>query len=200
MALIIAARFNTFYTAQNAASQLMAAGVTADNLHTFFVNPAGSHDRFPIGGDVAVDPAAEGAFMGAMAGAAIIGLVGALAGAAIGYAFGSSAVGILIGAGVGGYTGALAGAMRMLGNKYPRRVRRREGAVRSEKSAPQTEEESRPSGVLLAVNVTQEDAKRIGRLLRDAGGQEVERAHGRWEDGVWKSFDPLEGPELEKNL
>jgi len=133
------------------------------------------------------------------AGAAIIGLVGAILGAAIGYAFGSSAVGILIGAGVGGYVGALAGAMRMIGRKHPKKNRSTKGVVRDGGVKP-GDNEGRPAGVLLAVNVSPDDAPRIARLLRDAGGHEVERAQGRWENGVWESFDPRDSPELQKDL
>src|SRR5690606_28380470 len=72
MALIVAARFNTFDAAEAAASQLMAAGVTADDLFTFFVNPADKPGPHP-----AEDPASGGAWIGA----AVTGLVGAVIGA-----------------------------------------------------------------------------------------------------------------------
>ncbi len=190
MALIIAARFDTFDAAQGAASRLMAAGVTTDNLHTFFVNPAGSHDRYPLGGDEAVDPESEGGSMGALSGAALIGLIGAGVGAVIGYAFGSSTIGLLSGAGVGAYIGSLAGAMRVIGRTRITRFVRKGGIV--------TSNESRPAGVLLAVNVTAEDQQSVARILREAGGHEVERAQGRWEDGTWQDFNPLETPITER--
>ncbi|NYT36656.1 hypothetical protein ERD78_07215 [Allopusillimonas soli] len=192
MALIIAARFDTFDTAQAAAAQLMDGGIAAGDLHTFFVNPAGSHDRYPLGGDQVFDPASEGGSVGALGGAALIGIIGACVGAVVGYAFGSSTIGIIGGAGVGAYVGSLAGAMRMIGRKRPdRSLREREIAKASE---------GRPSGVLLAVHVEAADATRIARILRDAGGQEVERAQGRWENGTWRDFDPLASPDLEKGV
>src|SRR5690606_18042145 len=110
------------------------AGITADNLHTFFVNPAGSHDRYPIGGDEAVDPASKGGSMGALAGAALIGIIGAGIGVIIGYAFGSSSLGIMSGAGVGAYIGSLAGAMYIVGRKRTMHVVQENGSVRGGES------------------------------------------------------------------
>lgn len=184
MALIVAARFNTFDHARDAAGRLMAAGVMADDLFTFYVNPAdgGRHG-------VREDPASGGA----LAGAAILGLVGACAGAILGFAFGATAIGIVGGAGVGAYIGSLIGALRTLG--------RRRGPY--EKNPPPLEKsvhKGRPSGVLLAVHVAAEDELRIARMLRDAGGEEVERAHGRWADGAWQDFDPIERPEAHPSL
>src|SRR5690606_2392030 len=191
MALIIAARFDTFDAAQIAANQLMGAGVSGDHLHTFYVNPAGSHATYPLGGDNAVDPDSSGGSDGALAGAALLGIVGAGVGALIGYVFGSSVIGMVGGAGVGAYIGSLAGAMRKLGRKKGRSSRQR---------AVVQATEGRPAGVLLAVNVESEDEQRVGRILKDAGGMEVERARGRWENGTWKDFDPTAGPDLKKDV
>lgn len=192
MALIIAARFDTFDKAEIAANQLMAEGVSADHLHTFFVNPPGSHGSYPIGGDSAYDPNSKGGSMGALAGAALVGIIGAGIGAIIGYAFGSSAIGIISGAGAGAYIGSLAGAMKMVGRKRPNRSPLEYEADKAR--------EGRPSGVLLAVNVESDNEQRVGRILRNAGGEEVERAQGRWEDGKWKDFDPMVSPKLEKSV
>lgn len=186
MALIVAARFNTFDAAQLAAGQLMAAGVTADDLFTFYVNPLGSQGTPVLDGD----PASKGGLGGALAGAAMIGLAVACVGAVIGYASGYTTIGIVGGAGVGAYIGSLAGAMRMLGSKRPARNPREVAMAR----------EGRPSGVLLAVHVDAENELRIARMLRDAGGQEVERAQGRWEDGAWRDFDSHERPDIKKDL
>lgn len=188
MALIVAARFNTFDAAQLTASQLMATGITADNLFTFFVNPVESYDRHPLG----EDPASETGLVGALAGAAVMGLIGACVGTIIGFTFGSTTIGIIGGAGAGAYVGSLAGALRMLGRQRPERSPREQKATKPR--------EIRPSGVLLAVHVEAEDELRIARMLRDAGGQEVERAQGRWEDGTWRDFDPLESPDIKKDL
>jgi len=191
MALIIAARFNTFDSAQIAANQLMASGVSGDHLHTFYVNPAGSHATYPIGGDNAVDPDSKGGSVGALAGAAVLGIIGAGIGALIGYIFGSSVIGMVGGAGAGAYIGSLAGAMRTLGRK-------KTGRSAHERATAQASE-GRPAGGLLAVNVEQEDEQRVSRILKGGGGVEVERARGRWENGGWKDFDPTASPELAKD-
>ncbi|CAM5297271.1 hypothetical protein [Eoetvoesiella caeni] len=187
MALIVAARFNTFDAAEVAAGQLMAAGVKADNLFTFFVNPTESHSHHPATGT----RASKRGFVGAWLGAAVIGLVGACAGAIIGFIFGSTTTGVLGGAGVGAYVGSLAGALRM--------IDRPRSEPRSEQTTAKPRD-GRPSGVVLAVHVDAEHELQIARMLRDAGGQEIERAQGRWENGTWRDFDPLESPEIEKNL
>ncbi|WP_447919874.1 hypothetical protein [Achromobacter aegrifaciens] len=63
MSLIVAARFDTFDQAAMAARQLCAEGYTEDDIHTFYINTAGEHARYPIGGD------RVGAYLGALAGA-----------------------------------------------------------------------------------------------------------------------------------
>lgn len=185
MALIVAARFDTFEDAERAAASLMSEGVTGDDLHTFFVNPAGWHDRFPLGGDRAADPNSKGAPATAAAGAAIVGLAGAVLGGVIGWLFTHSTLPVVGGVAVGAYIGSLAGAMYSLGR--PRRRGRFEAA-----RAKATE--GRRAGVLLAVHTTPEHQSEIAALLRNAGGKEVERAHGRWNQGRWEDFDPLRSP------
>lgn len=182
MALIIAARFDTFEEAEKAATLLMNEGVTGDDLHTFFVNPAGWHDRYPLGGDRASDPDSKGAPFTAVAGAAILGLAGALIGGVIGWLFAGSALPVLGGVAAGAYIGSLAGAMYSLGKP---RERGRFEAARAKVN------EGRPAGVLLAVHTTPENQVEIASLLRSAGGMEVERAHGKWSNGRWQNFDPL---------
>jgi hypothetical protein len=192
MSLIVAARFDTFDAAQTAAQALMNAGVGEADLHTFFVNPAGFHDRYPLGGDRAADPASKGAPFGAIGGAAALGVVGAVVGGIIAGSFATSPLLIVAGAGVGAYIGSLAGSMRILGRPKPRRS--------IEEATDAQRNEGRKSGVILAVHTAREHEKRIANLLRDAGGVEVERAQGRWRNGKWEDFDPLIAPDLEKNF
>lgn len=189
MALIVAARFETFDSAQAAAVALMGAGIPSSALHTFYVNPAGSHDTFPGGGDRAADPGSEGGQYGAVGGAALLGLAGALIGAVVTYGFGTSALYIAGGAGVGAYIGSLAGAVYRLGRARPDRTRVENRIAKKN--------EGRPSGVLLAVHTEADEAERVSALLREAGGVEVERARGQWQDGQWQDFDPLASPNLE---
>lgn len=192
MSLIIAARFNTFDAAEAAAGALMNAGVSSDALHTFFVNPAGSHDRYPLGGDRAADPNSKGAPLGAVAVAAVTGIVGAVIGGIIGYTVADSMLPIIGGAGVGAYIGSLAGGVSGLGRSRP---------DRSATEAQQAKaNEGRQSGVMLAVHTSPEHEKDVANILRNAGGEEVERAQGRWRNGKWEDFDPLVSPTPEKNV
>ncbi len=189
MALIVAARFETFEAAKAAAISLMNAGISSDALHTFYVNPAGTHDAFPGGGDSVADPGSEGGQYGAVGGAAIFGLLGAGIGMAVTYSFGVSALFIAGGAGIGAYVGSLLGAVYKLGRAHPERSRAQSRIAQ--------EHEGRPSGVMLAVHVEADQVERVSVLLRDAGGVEVERARGQWRDGQWQDFDPLISPNLE---
>lgn len=192
MSLIVAARFETFDAAELAAGVLMQAGVTHDALHTFYVNPPGTHDRYPLGGDRAADPDSEGGSYSAVGGAAAVGLVGAIVGAAITFTFTDSMLPVVGGAGAGAYIGSLAGALYSLGRARPRRT--------FEQAQEAKIHEGRKSGVMLAVHTSREHEMRIAGILRDAGGVEVERAEGRWVNGKWQDFDPLEGPQLERSF
>lgn len=80
MSLIVAARFQTFDEASQAARQLRHEGFSEDDIHTFYINTAGEHAQYPLGGDRAADPDARGAHRGALAGAALLGLLFAVAG------------------------------------------------------------------------------------------------------------------------
>lgn len=189
MSLIVAARFDTFDAAQEAATALMRAGIAEDALHTFFVNPAGTHDRYPVGGDRASDPDSQGGFFGSVAGAAVIGLAGAAVGGVIAFAVANSVLPIVAGAGAGAYIGSLIGAMMALGRPRPERS--------MQEASYAKKNEGRASGVLLAVHAAAEQEREVAQMLRTAGGVEVERAQGRWHDGKWVDFDPLTSPELE---
>ena len=48
----------------------------------------------------------------------------------------------------------------------------------------------RDSGVLLEAHVTPDTQYDAARILRDAGGQTIERATGRWQQSRWVDFDP----------
>lgn len=185
MTLIIAARFSTFDAANDAARRLMDAGVHEDALHVFYVNPPGAHDRYPAGGDQAVDPHARGAPRKTLGTAALLGAVGAIVGGVIVASLAESVIPVVAGAGVGAYVGSLIGAMRG--------IDKRRDNVQQTHGAPQ-KEEGRPAGVLLAVNAAGERAEEIAGLLESAGGRQVERAKGRWQDGKWVDFDPLKPP------
>src|SRR6478736_10552046 len=101
---IIAGRFQTQPEANHAIEELQRSGFEREHISTFYVNPPGQHDAYPIGGDRAHSPGAKetdkGVATGAVAGAA----VGAVAGTPV---FGplGTALGSLVGAHVGGLVG-----------------------------------------------------------------------------------------------
>ncbi|WP_428853144.1 hypothetical protein [Imbroritus primus] len=181
MSHIIAGRFNTFPAAQKAARSLRARGFSTNKLSLFFVNPAGQHARFPIGGDMYADAGARHAGSGAFTGV----IVGALAGGALGglvylsgvvNSFQYPVLVPLFAAGLGAYLGSLAGGLR----------RTRDPAVGRERDA----------GVMLAVQV--DDAGTRGTaadVLRASGAMDIEDAEGEWRAGEWQDFDPRTGPE-----
>ena len=78
MSLIVAARFDTFDQASVATQNLFKEGFTEDDVHTFYINTAGEHSRYPLGGDRLADPDAKGGHIGAVAGASALGLLFAL--------------------------------------------------------------------------------------------------------------------------
>jgi hypothetical protein len=181
MSHIIAGRFRTFPAAKDAARVLRTKGFARSKLSVFFVNPAGQHARFPIGGDTYADAGAKYAGNGAFNGA----LLGAIAGgAAGGIVYLSGVVNAfqfpwlipVFAAGLGAYIGALAGGLH----------RTRDPAVGRE----------REGGVMLAVQV--DDALTRGTaadVLRASGAENIEDAEGEWSDGEWRDFDPRTEPD-----
>lgn len=192
MSLIVAARYQTFEQAGVAAELLQRHGFAGDQIHTFYVNTAGSHDRFPVGGDRREDPDATGGVIGVLFGASILGLLGAALTMLAVRNFEYSSLIVIAAGGVGAYVGALIGAMVAVGRVRRRRIRRNGGVSVVEEHPP-----VRAAGVLLAVTVSSDKETEVARLLRESGGQDVERANGRWENGKWQDFDPLVPPEPE---
>ncbi|EKS68327.1 MULTISPECIES: glycine zipper domain-containing protein [Caballeronia] len=181
MSLIIAGRFQTFRAAETAAQKLFARGFLEEDVTLFFVNPSGQHARHPIGGDVGTDAGASGAPKGAGKGVTIGAVVGAVIGAAIFAVFKAPLLVSVIAAGVGAYVGSLVGAMSHT-KKKPH-------------GAAQAEEPVRHAGVLVAVHVSPETHDQAAAVLREAGGMDIERASGRWQQGRWSDFDPLKPPQ-----
>jgi hypothetical protein len=172
MSSIIAARFELQDEAARAVSALVDAGFARERISSFFVNPAGQHDRFVVGGDRDKSPGAEETDKGAAAGVA----AGAGAGAAAGVAAVPVAgpLGPVLGGLVGGHLGGLVGSLSATDDDpLPRRV----------------------AGMLVAVQVGQSgDAtleQRAVKVLRDLQGLDLERAGGEIRDGDWIDFDPL---------
>jgi len=188
MSLIIAARFQTFDQAEAAAQGLYAAGFRDEDIHTFYVNIAGEHARYPLGGDRKADPDSKGASVGAVVGAAGLGILFAILCAIVAWQIEPSAIAVTAAGGVGAYIGALAGALWVTGKG--RRVRH--GPV-----ARDVHPEVRQAGVLMALHIQPDQEARAVALLRQAGGTDVERANGRWMNGKWQDFDPLVPPQRE---
>ena len=180
MTTIIAGGFENITGAEAAKARLAAAGVNAEYICDFRINPPGMHDRTPIGGDRDESPGAHKADGGASRGAAI--------GAAVGVAVGIAATplmgpaGIAAGAGVGGYTGSLVGGLK--------------GGVDHEAQPDHTT--LRPAEAMVAVNADGAGipAEDVVRIFEECGAWQVERAIGRWENGEWADFDAAMPPSL----
>lgn len=172
MSTIIAARFELQEDASRAVEALVAAGYPRERISSFFVNPAGQHDRFALGGDRDKSPGAEDTDRGAAAGVA----AGATAGAAAGLAAAPVAgpLGPALGGLVGGHVGGLVGSL---------------GAT-DEHSAPR-----RAAGMLVAVQVGDQQAEQKALdCLRSLHPEDIERAQGEIHAGDWDDFDPLVAP------
>jgi hypothetical protein len=185
MSLIVAARFETFEAAEDAARVLFAKGFAEEDANIFFVNPPGQHDRHPLGGDHDVDPGLASSHRGAGLAAVILAALGGLVGFALAEMFHWQWAWLvtLIGALVGAYGGSLIGAMEQ-SRKTP--------SLR----APGVQQRTRHAGVLLAVHVDAQRETEAAATLRDAGGKDVEKAAGRWQQGRWVDFDALKPPVL----
>ncbi|MDX3907261.1 MAG: hypothetical protein QHC78_16345 [Pigmentiphaga sp.] len=183
MSLIVAARFDSFPEAEEARRKLFAAGFAREDISIFFVNPAGQHDRYPLGGDQAADAGARKAKKGAVAGAALLGVVGAIVGSLVWLYAAGSVLALIIAVGVGAYIGSLGGAL----------VATR-SAARAYRAGHSTG--MRRAGVLAAVHVTEASEAAAAQVLRECGGMDVERAQGHWRDGDWVDFDPVAPPVL----
>ncbi|AYR24393.1 hypothetical protein [Herbaspirillum rubrisubalbicans] len=70
MTTIIAARFDLQEDAAQAVTALTEAGFAQRHISRFFVNPAGQHDRFALGGDRDKSPGAQDTDSGAVTGVA----------------------------------------------------------------------------------------------------------------------------------
>ncbi|HEY1608919.1 MAG TPA: hypothetical protein VGG24_06615 [Paraburkholderia sp.] len=183
MSLIVAGRFTTFDDAEVAIGQLRSNGFVDEDISLFYVNPGGQHARYAIGGDRYADPQAKPASLGATAGVAVGAVIGVLVAIALSVLLFHTIIVLAIAAAVGAYVGSLAGAMWQTrgGGK---------GVAPDPAHEPDGTPKTRESGVLLAVHVSPQTQQQAAQVLRAAGGMEIERASGRWQDGRWSDFDP----------
>ncbi|MBB3256800.1 hypothetical protein F4827_001646 [Paraburkholderia bannensis] len=188
MSLIVASRFTMFNDAEAAMDKLHNNGFVDEDVSLFYVNPGGQHAggqhaRFPVGGDRFTDPQSRWASLGAGAGAAAGALVGVIVAIVLSLLFLRSLLVLAVAAGVGAYVGTLAGALwQTRGGGRGRRpdIGHDPGGTPA----------ARESGVLVAVHVSPGTQQQAAQVLGAAGGQQIERANGRWQHGHWSDFDP----------
>jgi hypothetical protein len=176
MATIIAGRFLQQDEVQQAIVALESAGFFSERISSFYVNPPGQHDMYPVGGDRDESPGAEDSDKGSAAGMGAGGAVGAAVGAAATPVMGP--VGAITGALVGAHLGSLMGSLSQTDDAEDIPTARHSGML-----------------VAVAVNNPEEEQHAIDALLA-AGGNDLERATGQIIDGDWTDFDPLSSPQF----
>ena len=176
MARIVCGRFDRSIDADAALGALAKEGFTDKDIDSFYVGPAGQHDKNPWGGDSWSGAGARQSGAAGVIGAVIGAIVGAAAGWVVSGEYGMVAV--FLAAGLGAYIGSFAGAMARA-----RGGRKREASV---------EHPVEPrGGRLVAVNVDREGMERRAvDVLRRHNARDVGRAEGEWRDGSWRDFDP----------
>ncbi len=179
---IIAGRFQQQWDADDTIDDLLRAGFARDRIASFFVNPPGQHDAFPIGGDHAVSQGAKESNKGVAA--------GAVAGAAVGVAAAPflGPVGAVAGGLLGAHIGGLVGSLSKM---------KEQGETGAHMEDPDNATPLRKSGMMVAIAVDdQEQVNRAVTMLRSLGAVDIERAEGTIENGDWQDFDPLVPPVL----
>lgn len=180
MTTIIAGRLQQQAAVEDTIEELARAGFARDRITSFYVNPPGQHDAYPIGGDQALSPGAKETDKGAAIGVA----TGAAAGLAAAPFLGpvGVATGSLLGAHVGGLVGGL--------SRMKERGEAGEHGEEAENVVP-----LRKSGLLVAAAVEDnEQEEHAIRILRSLGATDIERADGTVENSDWVDFDPLSTP------
>jgi hypothetical protein len=198
MTPIIAGRFEQGAQAKAAVAALRHGGFDAADVTVFFVNPAGQHATYPIGGDRDASPGAKHAHSGPLKGVVVGTAVRLGVGLAASPLMGPAAV--VAGAGAGAYAGSLVGARGKM-EENPAAAKPDEHVVEpaATVAAPRDADTAslRSSGIFVAVRAL-EFARRVAavNVLRAKGGQDIERADGTWQAGQWIDFDPLKPPLL----
>ncbi len=172
MTTIISGRFAQQDQAELAIVALQRAGAPRAQITSFYVNPPGQHDLYPIGGDRDESPGAEDSDKGAAAGLGVGGVLGGTAGSIAG------PLGVVTGALVGAHVGSLVGSLSRTDDST---------------DIPPL----RKSGMLVAVAVSgANEEERAITTLRTANASCMERSEGQIVNGDWIDFDPLSIPQF----
>jgi len=193
VSLIIAARFDTFPHANDAGHALLQRGFHPGDITSFYVNPAGQHSLYPLGGDRSMDRGTRKSPRGAIVGALIGLVIGAVVGALLLLFFNVPEILVIAMSLVFAYGGSLAGAMYAAKDASAARAIVR-GPSAGDTPGPQRvvrPENAHASGVMVAVRVTPGNRDLARKVLKTSGGMDIEQAEGTWRDGTWVDFDPL---------
>lgn len=176
MSRIIAGHFQLQEEAQRAVLELRNAGFPQEGITYFFLNPAGQHHEYPIGGDQDKSPGAKETDKGAAAGIATGAAIGIAATPLLG------PVGPITGALVGAHMGGLVGGMSSMKER---------GEEGSEGDTANTVLRRR-SGMMVAVALPDDGMEDSAvQVLRRLGAADIEMAEGTIANGDWSDFDPL---------
>ncbi|WP_050463983.1 hypothetical protein [Herbaspirillum autotrophicum] len=179
MSSIIVGRFQLQDETEHAVDQLVLAGHPRTAIATFYLNPAGQHDLYPIGGDRDKSPGASDTDVGVVAGAGAGAVVGAGAGAVLAPVTGP--VGPILGTLAGAHVGALIGSL--------------DATADSDDGTHANENQVRRAGMRVAVAIVDdEQQRRVVATLRELGAVDMEYSEGSIVDGDWTDFDPLTSP------
>jgi len=184
MTHIIAGRLQQQEQVQQAIYQLMVLGFAPGQISSFYLNPPGQHDMYPVGGDRDDSPGATKAGSGAVNGAAAGGAVGAavgLIGAPV-----TGPVSTALGALVGAHVGALIGSLSQMKDKGETTGDDAENAAAV-----------RRSGMMVAVSVSKPESEpHVIAVLKNLGADQIELGEGTISKGDWTDFDPRVPPNL----
>lgn len=176
MSSIILGRFQLADETEQAVGELVQAGYPREAIATFYLNPAGQHDLYPVGGDRDKSPGAKDTDAGAAAGAATGAVAGATAGAPAGPG------GTVLGGLVGAHLGSLVGTLNSTDDTDD-----------GSRHAQETEVRKAGMRVAVAVHGKPQENEAIA-LLHSLRAADIERSEGTITNGDWDDFDPLAPP------
>ena len=176
MSSIIVARFDSVPSAKSAAHALFAEGFREEAVSLF---RGGRRTGQVRSWDDDPEAQAGHARYGMAWRAAALAAAGALLGTVAAIFLARGDIAVVSGAVLGACAGAAAGAL-WAGRRL---VTMRNARLHSLPAAEQA--------VLLAVQVEPDEEEAVMALLRDAGGFQVDREHGRWRGGRWTDREPL---------